>query len=494
MATVPQVRQEGDFWQNLYTTGSLPERFRKYGMDNMGKMTYITRDYTKFASMLSQRFNKPKTVTDREHRVHELTELDRLITVTHASAAADNHTTFGVSNQHAAQLQPNDVLIVRNLYSYCQTTALVAGQVNPTTNQVPTPNSPAALGYTVGGQPVAVNYSRTWGEDPNVPGGYFVNFEQLIVRSVGAANSAALGFTTITVERFFNGPGAQDFGGARVPLALVNAGVNANNAGAILVDDVVMRAMPSWATGTGPARGFHKNPEIDNNFTQEFKYAVEIEKEYAINKTYLGKDPLDINRLLRMKQMSLDWERSLLFGRKGKSIDQEGKTQYTMGGIMEFIQQDRDHILRHTAPQITYPSLLRLFDQVMKNGGSSEKICPVGTTLYTDIKIAFYDTPHLVYDEDASREFDIPVESIVAAGCKMILVPSQTMEESGFARKMAVLDMGVPAFTPVTHTEWDMKIEKDIAQKGDQIYKEQWIGIKGLERRYQPYHSLISFE
>lgn len=493
MAAAAQVHQEGDFWQSLYTTGSLPERFRKYGMDNMGAMTYITRDYTKFASMVSQRFPKAKTVTDREHRVHELTELDRLLTITHPSTATDNHTTFGVSNAHAAQLQPNDILIVRGLYAYCQTTALFAGQVN-SANAVPTPNSPQSLGYSTGGQPTAVNYGRTWGEDPNNSGFFFTDYEQIIVRNVGAPNSRALGFTTITVERFFAGPGAQDFGGARVPLGLVNTGVNTNNAGALLTDDVVLRAMPSWPTGTGPARGFHKNPEIDNNFTQEFKYAVEIEKEYAINKTYLDKNPLDVNRLLRMKQMSLDWERSLLFGRKGKTIDVEGKTQYTMGGILEFIKKDTDHILRHTAPQITYPSLLRTFDQVMKNGGSMEKVAVMGTTLYTNLKISFYDSPHLQYDEEASREFDIPVEKIVAAGVKILLVPSQTFEETGYANKMMVLDMELPSFKPVTHSEWDMKVETDIGLKGDQIYKEQWIGIKGLERRYQQYHSLISFE
>lgn len=494
MASVPAVRQEGDFWQSLYTSGSLPERFRKYGMDNMGAMTYITRDYTRFASMVSQRFPKAKTVTDREHRVTELEEPPRLLTITHASNPGNNHTTFGVSNADAAQLQPNDILMVRGLYSYCQTTAMVAGQVNPTTNTVPAPNSPPHLGYTVGGQPTAVNYGRTWGEDANNQGFYFTDYEQIIVRNVGAANSQALGFTTITVERFFAGPGAQDFGGGRVPQGLVHAGVLANNAGALLVDDVVVRAMPSWPTGTGPARGYHKNPEIDNNFTQQFKYAVEIEKEYAINKTYLDKDPLDVNRLLRMKQMALDWERSLLFGRKGKGTDLEGKMQYTMGGILEFIKKDSDHILRHTAPQITYPSLLRTFDQVMKNGGSAEKIAVMGTTLYTNLKISFYDSPHLQYDEEASKEFDIPIEKIVAAGVKILVVPSQTFEETGYANKMMVLDMELPSFKPVTHTEWDMKIEKDIAAKGDQIYKEQWVGIKGLERRYQQYHSLISFE
>jgi hypothetical protein len=192
--------------------------------------------------------------------------------------------------------------------------------------------------------------------------------------------------------------------------------------------------------------------------------------------------------------MSLDWERTLIHGRKGKSVDPLGNPVYMMGGIVEYIPQDRDHILRHTAPQITYPSLQRLIDQVMKNGGTSEKICPMGTTLYTDLKVAFYDSGYLRYDEEASKEFDLPLESIIHAGVKLILVPSQTMEEAGYARKMLALDMKVDSFTVTSHPEWDMVTNKDIANKGEQIYKEEWIAIKGLERRYAQYQSMISFD
>ena len=38
-----------------------------------------------------------------------------------------------------------------------------------------------------------------------------------------------------------------------------------------------------------------------------------------------------------------------------------------------------------------------------------------------------------------------------------------------------------------------MKVEKDIQEKGQQIYKEQWIGVKGLERRYGQYQHIADF-
>jgi hypothetical protein len=38
-----------------------------------------------------------------------------------------------------------------------------------------------------------------------------------------------------------------------------------------------------------------------------------------------------------------------------------------------------------------------------------------------------------------------------------------------------------------------MKVETDIQEKGQQIYKEQWIGIKGMERRYSHYQHIFTF-
>lgn len=492
MATAPQTRQEGDFFQGLWTSGAIPERFLKRGMDNLGVMSYISRDYTKFSNVLHTRFGKSKNVPTREHRVYELTELDRVLSVTVPSVAANNHTTFGISNAQAAMLQANDVLIVKGLYAYCVTTALVAGQVS-TNNTVPTPNSPRPLGYTTGGQPVLVAYGRQFGEDPLRSGSYFVDYEQIIVRDVGAANSAGTGSTLITVERFFCGPGARDFGGERVPISLVNTAVNTNDAGLIDGNLELLRALPTWPEGTNAPKGFYKNPIIDNNFTQEFKYAIEKTNESSIEKTWHGKDPIEISRMLSGRMQALDYERSVLFGRKGKTIDASGRVQYTMGGVIESIPKDADHILTHSASSITYPSLLRTLDQVMKNGGSEEKWMFTGTDLYTDLKVAFYDSGYLRYDEKASAEFDIPIESIIGAGVELKIVPLQTMQEAGWGRRALVLDMGVPSFVPVTHEGWDMKIEKDIAEKGSQIYKEQWVSIKGLERRYAQYQSIINF-
>lgn len=55
------------------------------------------------------------------------------------------------------------------------------------------------------------------------------------------------------------------------------------------------------------------------------------------------------------------------------------------------------------------------------------------------------------------------------------------------------LDLSVPAYTPVTNKGWDMKVLKDIGDKSVQIYKEQVITMRGLQRRYAQYQSIIDF-
>lgn len=56
---IEAATQKQDFWAALETKGSIPA---KYGMDELGKMTYITRGTTRFMQMLDTRYPKPKTI------------------------------------------------------------------------------------------------------------------------------------------------------------------------------------------------------------------------------------------------------------------------------------------------------------------------------------------------------------------------------------------------------------------------------------------------
>lgn len=504
----PQVRGMGETYSGYSATGSIPELFLKRGIDRMGEMAFITKGMNKLLFSISTRWGKAKVVNTREHKVLELSELDRKFFATVPSVLTGNpgglaHNRFGISNQQAAQLQVNDMLYALKTFAYVDGIRMTADQIAITPNTVLGPGQSAgtinsnpvnigpALNYSTGFQPTSVIYTRTWGLSGS---NYITDNEPLKIEYIDAPNSAGPGNTFIVVRRCYVGPHAMDQGGRCIPLQLVNNALNnASTVGDIRVGDEFVRGLPIFREGTNAPNGLHKNPIVDNNFTQEFKYAVEKTKESDIEQTWLEKDPLSINRLLTTRRGNMDQERTYLMGRKNKEMDKNGRVEYAMGGVFEFIKKDKDHILTYLQPSLTYQGWLDIGNQVFQLGGSEERDCYCGYTLYTEIKKAFFASGYLRYDPDASKNFDIPVESILTVGGKLNIIPLYTMEEIGWGKRMLCLDMGVPSFVPVTHEGWDMKTEKDIQDIGSQMYKEQIIGIKGLERRYQDYHAIIDF-
>ena len=455
-----QVQGQDAIWAGLSTTGTTPELYLPRGMDNLGQMAFITRGTTKFLSMLHTRFKGNKTKDTREHRTHEMSELDRVFTIAKGSAdfasgqgASALHHEIAIENDFAVQIQENDVLFVLGLFS----------------EYIPADNK--------------LKYSTTFGIDA-------INYEQCLVMAVGNKDGAGAGLTKVTLRRAYYCKGKDDFTGIifNPPTADTILGDMA-----ITTNMKLVRGLPSFPEGGDAPHGFHKNPVVDNNFTQEFKYAIEITKESEIEKTMIGKTPIEIYRLLKTRQATLDIERTFLNGRKGKQIDKAGRVQYTTGGVMEFIKRDTDHIHTYNNPAITYPGLLDVLGKIPEDGGSVERDFYCGITLYQEMKKAFFNKDFLRYNPEASKKFDIPIESLVGAGVTLNVIPLYTLQEMGFGNRGLVIDWSVPSFTPVTHPGWDMKVEKDIQEKGKQIYKEQWIGIKGMERRYQQYQHMLVF-
>ncbi len=441
-----QVAGQNDLFPGLFTTGTIPEDYLPRGMDNLGQMAFITRGTTKFLSMLHQRFKKSKNVDTREHKVHELSELDRTFRTIEDSPSPD---ILILNKEAAAQLQPNDILFAPEVFS----------KYDKATDKVV--------------------YSRVFSKE-------FTDCEQMLVLNVEQREDK----TIVNVRRADYGKGKNDLQGLVVSLSNVDYGTD----GVIKKDDLLIRGLPTFPEGSDAPRGFWKNPVIDNNFTQEFKYALEITKESEIEKTWIGKTPIEIYRLLKTRQATLDVERAFLFNRKGKKIDPLGRVQYTVGGVVEFIPKDDEHVhVWDAGKELNYKNMLDFISKIPEDGGGQVRDLFCGIDLYVDLKKSFYDEKYLRYDPEASKEFDIPIESIVGAGIKINVIPLYTLQEVGWGKRGLLLDFSVPSFVPTTHANWDMKVEKDIGQKGVQIYKEQWIGIKGLERRYAQYQHILDF-
>lgn len=503
MSTRPQIAGEGDIIGALASTGIIPEKYLTRGMDRMGQLSFIHRGSTRFLSMIYQKYPKSKVVKTREHRIQEIYELDRVLDVTVSSAATDNHTTFGLSDNQARQLLVGDMLYVSGLFFAITSAPLVFGQVYAdstvgTANTVPATNIPPATLQRAGGQPTAVLFSNVFGQSQSNPSVFFTNYEPILVTGKGAPGSAGTGNTTVTVQRVWASmSGIAEQGGYIVGLqapGLVTTATNTNDAGKIIAGThQLLRGLPNFAEGSDAPSGIHKNPYLDNNFTQEFKYAVEITNESMIEQTWIGKTYLEIEQMLRSRQTALDMERTFLFGSKGKSMDTLGRVMYTMGGVIDHIPKDVDHILQYSNPSISYPGMLDVLDKVFKLGGSEERDMYCGMGLYTELQKAFWSSGYLRYDEEASKNFDIEIQSLWGAAGKVRVIPCYTLTEAQWDKRAIVIDNGLGAYVPTTHEGWDMKVEPNIQQKGQQIYKEQLVGIKGLERRFSQYQSIINF-
>jgi hypothetical protein len=402
----------------------------------------------------------------------------REIPIVVGSLAANNHTTIGVTDADAAQLQPSDIVYIRGLYI----------EVSSAT-QTPVGNvlAPIVPGGTV-------QYSQNFGQQGNT---FFLNYEQVLIVGVANPGSAGPGLTTVTIRRAFQGQGANDFGGqviaapvaANVPNMDILPTVPNNRASMCL-----LVGLPTFPEGSDAPRGYHGNPQLDNNFTQEFKYAVETTKEASIEKTYIGKTQIELHKLITMRRASLQLERTAFFGLKGKSSDSIGRLMYTTGGQIEFIKRDAFHVHTYPFPQINFANLQNFFQVIAEQGGSSDRDLLVGINLYNAIRIGMHQHPGFRFDIEDTKRFDIPIEKLVGPGFEVRVIPLYSLQEMGWGNKGILWDSGYSgSFVPVTHEGWDMRTNKIEGANGAMIDKEQWVGIKGFERRYAQYHHILNF-
>lgn len=478
--------QQGEVWSGLLKADDLPAPLREKGLSELGKLSYIFRGTTQFMNVVNTKFASKGVVSDREFKTIEISELARTFTVRVASTNTDSHASFGLSNDEAAQLEINDMMLIKNIMTVPVYTNLSLGQVIPGGANI---GPDLQSNYSV--QVTNVLFNRGFGE---VNGTYFYDYETVLLVGKGQPDSAGTGFTTVTVRRCYHGGGRLDQGGTVIPKSTVDAAIAADTTNApIQVGDTLLRMLPSWTEGSGFPDGFNKNPTIDNNFTQEFKMGFSVTHEQSIAKSFMNESVMDIKRKLAARRLMLDIERAALFGRKGKMKDVQGLERYQMGGVLEFIPKDAEHIIRHASATINYSTLLDVGEQVFSLGGGESRHAFMSYKLLTRLKKAFYNDDHFRFNAELSRKFDMPVESLIVPGGEIHLHPSYAMEEAGWTNMMLCLDLSVPAFEFVTHKGWDMKVEKDIAPKGTSIYKEGVVGIKGLRRRYAQYQSIVHF-
>jgi hypothetical protein len=137
--------------------------------------------------------------------------------------------------------------------------------------------------------------------------------------------------------------------------------------------------------------------------------------------------------------------------------------------------------------------MFRLIEQIAGNGGSEERDVLCGDSLYTQMQIMFMDKGYLRYDPEASKQFGIEIQSFKGGALKLNIIPCYTLTEAKWGTRALVLDNMSGSYTPTVFKDYDLKIEKNIQNPGQQIYKEQTIMIGGLERRYSQYQHIVNF-
>lgn len=500
MAHVPETTSAGQSWSRLATGGIWPDELRKKGIDEATRLLYLTRKYAGVAYYLHRNVGKTKKVKDRIFKAREVTELDRYLTVTVPSGQGSDagvERVFGLSNEQAVQIQPNDVLYVRGLYVKPQLQNIVFTQALPNVGTNLGPDlAPAGFNTT------DVLFSRVKGMNTNNQ--IFADEEQMLVVDVGPPDSAGTGNTLVTVDRVYQGPNANDDGGRIIPAAIrygnsVNQkGIwndinNLNAASRIQAGDRILMGMSAWWEGTNYGTGIFKNPVSDVNFTQEYKMAVEKTEESDIVDYWIKERPFDINRWITSLKMTRSMEYSYLLGKKGMDRRADGRELYLTGGIREFILKDSQHYIVYPSPTLTWTGMLQMSRSLLDLNNSGNMKGITGVSMDVALRSSFWNS-NMFYNPEASKKFNMEVNTIVLAGVSIDLVVSQVFEENGLGNEIMLLDFADgDAFTPVTNEGWDMKVEKDIAEKGSSIYKEGIKGMFGLERRRQTHHAIWDF-
>ena len=482
---VAQNTQQGDYWSGMLKAADIPAGLQNNGIDELGKLAYIHRGHTRFLNDMIHYFPKAANVGNREIMTVEVSEYDRVFNVTGASVGGDNHTTITVTNDQAAQLEINDTLFLKStlvvpVYQSLSSSQVVAGG----SNVGPELEENFSVNVT------SVLFNRNKGLSG---GNYFYDYETVLLVDKSAPN-VSTGQTTLTLHRCFQGGGRLDKGGRVIPTSIVNTAIAADTANAtIQIGDQLIRMLPAWTEGSNYPNGFWKAPVVDNNFSQEFKYAFSVTLEHELNKSFSPEDAKTIKRKLLARRTMLDIERNFLFSKKSKSKDAQGKLRYTMGGVVEHIIKDEDHIIKHTGADIDYGSMQDTGEKIFALGGGETRTLYMSWRLLVKFKKAFYGHPSFRFNRQDTARFDVPVESLIVPGGELNLVPLYCMDEAGYVDDAICIDWTVPCYQPVTHKGFDMIVKKNLQDNDSSTYKAEILSIKALRRQYAQYQSIVSF-
>jgi hypothetical protein len=478
-----------------------PELVKETILESPEKWALINADVAPFNAMMAgfQKKNglkATKVVNTWSFKTISQKDTPRMLTVTVASSGT-KHNTFGVPNSEAVYLNENDVLHFPNTFSFVVTQGmLVSGQVTPTTGGVLGTNVGPDTGRNYGKYPSSVFFSRSYGAVvPDTGGMKCTTQEQVLITNVGEKDSAGEGHTLITVQRCYYGIGAFDIGGAFLESSLVNTSIAANEAGAkIEVGDKFAQSMSSFPTGSGYPTSFFGGNNMDENYIQIAKGGFECEREAMdiSSKLYkAGTSPLDLHRRLAAIRRVRAKEDAMWFNRKGINISSSGSIQAVFGGIAEYIPQGNK--LKYAPTTFSWTQFNEFSKEILNLHGSGTKYLFCGYSLLVMLQNAFASEEKVRWDISASNNFNVEIYTLRGNGVTIKIVPSQFLEERGYASRGFLLDLDCGAFAPVYQEGYEDRVKTDIGDRATERYKEGNFSHLSLARMCSEYHGEVDF-
>jgi hypothetical protein len=431
---------QGGVYQGAYGPGNTPDVLFKYDKDKAGYLLWRTRGIAKLMHMIKKRFGK-RAVTSWEPTWFEIGELDHRFNVT---TDQTNGKVVVMTNDQAAQLQTNDLLVADGLF-------LADGYE----------------GGTVG------EYSRRYDVQHRME-------ETMMVEREPIMNSHATGLAEVYVRRGHVGDATT---------GRLIAEPTPTGDGLLREGDVLLKISNAQWTGSDAPRGKSKNIEADNNYVQIFRYAYEVQTEYNYEQTYLKEDQMDINRKLALNAMVYEMEYRSLYGRKSKEAQGE-YLRYTTGGLFDFIKNEVDYSQGGNVTTYTWRNWQRAINDVFEVGGSGSRVAYLAPIQFNELITMLWDKVRITLNEKWSKEFEFEIYTVRTGAGSINFVPSWVYAQNRFrSSQMLLLDFGNPNFK--IDVLRDLQHETDLQLPGQKLKKNGYYAALGMQRR-GPYHSILT--
>lgn len=443
---------EGALIAGAYGPGNIPDELFKYDKDKAGALLYIKRGTTKLMHMINKRFGK-RTVTSFTPKWFDIQELDTVMTLTGDQVDSnDGYRLLKMTNSHATQLQPGDLLAVNGLF-------LADGR----------------------GTSTAGTYSRVWSPD-------FPMEEQLMVVRRPVMDSAGTGEAYVEVRRGWvaaYSTGRLMSEPARSAESLLKNG-----------DKLLHMGNAQW-TGSDAPYGYSKNIEVESNPLQIMRFAFEEVNEVSLEKTFLTETQMSINQKLALNKLAYNMEFRALFNRPVKE-QHEGNWRYAMGGLFDYIPTDNylDYSNAGAVKTMDWMAFQKYaMAPLFELGGSSDKVGFCSISTFSNFANLLWNKVQISISESWSKGFGFEIYEISGGGGQLKLVPSWVYGRNTFrANQILALDFGGPYFK--IDVMEDLHINKGpggqgLQLPGQEITKFEYKCILGMQHRAKQYHAII---